>query len=182
MEEQNLEQVKAENEALSNQLKELNEKVKNLGAVLLQAKELNTKLVYSTRLFAETHMTRNEKKAVAKEFDEASNAEQVKKIYDKYYNALAPQGVDLDEDTLWSREFTRDLEKYFFSFKGYNPFEIIDEATKTVRLHFKTEDEIRITEDPEKLNTLKENWAINREAATAAIDEILSVTHEVLKR
>lgn len=182
MEEKNLEQLKSENEILSQQLRELNEKVKGLGNILLTAKELNTKLVYSTKLFAEIHLTRNEKKAIAKELDEAHSAEQVEKIYYKYYNQIVPEDSEADEDFLWSSEFTRDMEKYFFQYKGYNPFEVIDGAIKTIRLHFKTEDEIRITEDKAKIEALKENWTLNREAATAAIDEVLSITNEILKK
>lgn len=180
--EKSLEELKAENEMLSAKLIELGEQAKGLGALLLNAKELNVKLVYSIRLFAETHLTREEKLVIAQEFDRAISAEQVEKIYYKYYNQIAPPGVELEKDFLWSQQFTRDLEKYYFRYKGYNPFENIDNAIKSIRFQFKIEDDLAVTEDPERIKILRESWRANREAALSAVDEILSITNEILKK
>lgn len=59
--EKTLEELKAENESLSKQIAEINENTKKLSQVLIEAKERNLKLAYSVRLFAETHLTREEK-------------------------------------------------------------------------------------------------------------------------
>jgi len=76
----------------------------------------------------------------------------------------------------------RTLEKYYFQYKGYNPFEVIDSAIQILRLQFKIEDDLRLADDPEKLETLKEAWYNNRESSLVAIDEILAVTNEILKK
>ncbi len=180
--EKTFEEVKAENELLTQQLKELSEKMKDLGTVLVGGKERNVKLAYSTRLFAETHLTREEKLAIAYEFDRAVSAEQVERIYNKYMEQICPPGVEIEADFLWSPGFVRDLEKYYFKHKGYNPFEMIAGAINVVRMQFKIEDDIRLTDDPEKIKNLREAWQINREASLVAIDEILSVTNQILKK
>lgn len=176
------EQLKSENELLSSQLLDLSEKLKDLGGLLVSAKERNLKLAYSTRLFAETHLTREEKLAIAQEIDRAVSAEQVEKIYYKYYNQIAPEGVELDKDFLWSHQFTRDMEKYYFRYKGYNPFEVIDSAIKVIRLQFKIEEDLGATDDPDKIKSLRASWNTNRESSVIAIDEILAVTNEILNK
>ena len=180
--EKNVEDIKKENDLLTQQLQALNEKMKELGSILIEAKERNVKLAYSTRLFAETHLTREEKLAIAQEIDRAVSAEQVDKIYNKYIEQICPPGTEVEQDFLWSPGFVRDIEKYYFKYKGYNPFEVIDEGINEIRLQFKIEDSIRITDDPEKLKQLKESWQINREEAISAIDEILSVTNQISKK
>jgi len=163
-----LDKLRKENEQLSSQIHNINESVKNLG--------------YSTRLFAETYLTNNEKRTIAKEFDRAGNAEQVEKIYYKYYNQMAPEGAEIDKEYLWSREFTRELERFFYHHKGFNPFESINEAVRVIRFQFKIEDDIRSTDNPEELKKLKEAWASNRDVALGAIEEILSITNEILRK
>jgi hypothetical protein len=180
--EKTLEELKAENELLTQQLADINEKVKNIGTILIDGKEQNIKLTYAVRLFAETHLTREEKLAIAQEFDRAVSAEQVEKIYNKYMEQICPPGVDVEKDFLWSPGFTRNLEKYYFQYKGYNPFEIIDGACQVIRLQFKIEDDLRLTDDPEKLKTLRDAWQTNRESSLVAIDEIIAVTNEILKK
>lgn len=180
--EKTLEELKIENETLSKQLQEINERVKGLGNLLVTAKECNVKLVYSVRLFAETHLTIDEKKTIAKEFDNAINADQVQKIYDKYINQLQPEGVDIEDDFVWSPGFIRDLEKYYFKYKGYNPFEAINEAVKIIRNQFKIEDELRATDDKERLKSLREAWNTNRELSMGAVEEILTITNEILRK
>lgn len=181
-EEKTIEELKAENELLSQQLRDINESVKKLSEVLVDAKERNLKLAYSVRLFAETHLTRDEKLAIAREFDSASSAEQVERIFTKYRTQIQPDGVEIEQDLVWSPGFTRDLEKYFFNIKGYNPFESIDNSIKIIRLQFKIEDDIRLTNDNEKLKVLKESWARNKEASLQAVDDIISITHEILRK
>lgn len=186
MEENNViktpEELQTENNILSSQLQELSEKVKGLGSLLVSAKERNVKLAYSTRLFAELHLTKEEKMVIAQEIDKAVSAEQVEKLYHKYYNQVVPDGVEIEDDFKWSQQFTRDLEKYYFKYKGYNPFESIYNATQIIRLQFRIEDDLRVTDDPEKVKSLRESWQTNRESSIAAIDEILSVTNEILKK
>jgi len=177
-----LDKLRKENEQLSSQIHNINESVKNLGALLMSTKEYNVKLGYSTRLFAETYLTNNEKRTIAKEFDRAGNAEQVEKIYYKYYNQMAPEGAEIDKEYLWSREFTRELERFFYHHKGFNPFESINEAVRVIRFQFKIEDDIRSTDNPEELKKLKEAWASNRDVALGAIEEILSITNEILRK
>jgi len=176
------EELKAENELLSKSLAEMAEKIKSLGTILVDGKEQNVKLTYAVRLFAETHLTRDEKLAIAQEFDRAPSAEQVEKIYNKYMDQICPPGVDIEKDFLWSPGFIRDVEKYYFKYKGYNPFEVIDGAINVIRTQYKIEDDLRTTEDPEKIKMLREAWQINKEASIIAIDEILSVTNEILKK
>lgn len=177
-----MEELQAENEKLSKALSEMSDKIKNLGTILLDGKEQNVKLTYAVRLFAEAHLTRDEKIAIAQEFDRAPNAEQVEKIYNKYMQQLVPPGVDMEKDFLWSVGFTRDMEKYYFKYKGYNPFEVIDGAIKVIRTQYRIEDDLRITDDPEKIKILKEAWQNNKESSLIAIDEILAVTNEILKK
>lgn len=177
-----IEELKAENEMLSKSLTEMSEKIKNLGTILLDGKEQNVKLTYAVRLFAEAHLTRDEKIAIAQEFDRAPNAEQVEKIYNKYMQQIAPPGIEIEKDFLWSVGFTRDMEKYYFKYKGYNPFEVIDGAIKVIRTQYRIEDDLRITDDPEKIKILKEAWQNNKESSLIAIDEILAVTNEILKK
>jgi len=180
--EKTLEELKAENESLSKQIAEINENTKKLSQVLIEAKERNLKLAYSVRLFAETHLTREEKISIAQEFDSAFSAEQVEKIYNKYSSQIQPDGVEIEPDFMWSPGFTRDLEKYFYRHKGYNPFEIIDTNIKTIRTQFKIEDDLRLAEDPEKIKALRTAWSNNREAALEAVDEIVGITHEILNK
>lgn len=180
--EKTLEELKAENESLNGQFLELNEKMKNIGALLISAKEYNVKLAYSTRIFAETHLTREEKISIAHEIDSAVSAEQVEKTYKKYMEQICPPGVDIEPDFLWSPGFIRNLEKYYFQYKGYNPFEVVDGAIQIIRNQFKIEDELRLADNQEKIDKLKEAWHVNREASLVAVDEILSVTNEILKK
>lgn len=180
--EKTVEELILENELLSKQIIQINEDVKKLSQVLVDAKERNLKLAYSVRLFAETHMTREEKIAIAREIDSALNAEQVEKVYEKYRTQIQPEGIEMEQDLVWSPGFTRDLEKYFFNIKGYNPFELIDTSIKIVRLQFKIEDDLRLTDNPEKIKILKDSWARNKEASIQAVDDIIGITHEILNK
>lgn len=177
-----VEALKNENDTLNSKIQTINESVKSLAGLLLTTKEYNVKLGYSTRLFAETYLTNDEKKTIAKEFDMASSAEQVEKIYNKYYSQMAPEGAEINPDFLWSREFTRDIEKFYFYHKGFNPFELINEAIKAIRLQFKIEDDLRNSENPDELNRLKEAWQANRPSALESVTEILSITNEILRK
>jgi len=181
-EEKTIEELKAENELLNNQIQEINEKLKNIGALMIKAKEYNVKLAYSVRLLAESHLTRDEKLAIAQEFDNATSAEQVERIYQKYMDQICPPGVEIEKDFMWSPGFIRDLEKYYFTHKGYNPFEVIESAMKVIRLQFKLEDELGIEGNPEKIKKLKEAWTTNKTSSLKAVEDIFSVTNEVLKR
>ena len=176
------EELKIENDLLSQQLIDISEKMKGLGNILMAGKERNVKLTYAVRLFAEAHLTRDEKLAIAQEFDRAPNSDQVEKIYNKYMSQICPEGVDIEKDFLWSPGFSRDLEKYYFNHKGYNPFEVIEGAANILRLQFKIEDDLRLTTDPQKLLELKNSWQTNRESSMMAVDEILSVTNEILRK
>lgn len=181
--EKTLDELKSENELLNQQLSVISEKLKGLGEILLEGKERNVKLTYAIRLFAETHLTREEKLAIAQEFDRAINAEHVERIYKKYIEQISPPGIDeIDPDFLWSPGFSRELEKYYFQHKGYNPFEIIDSAAKIIRLQFKIEDDLRLADNPEKIQQLRESWETNRESSMIAVDEIINVTNEILKK
>lgn len=180
--EKTIEELKAENELLKSQITEINEKVKEIGALLLDGKERNLKLAYSIRLFAEAHFTREEKLAIAAEFDKAINAEQVEKIYLKYRETLSSPEFDIEPDFLWSPGFTRELEKYFFKHKGYNPFEVVDNAVKTIRKQFMIENDLMLTDDPQKIENLRQAWQSNKELAIVAVDEILEVTNEILRK
>ncbi|HEY9703154.1 MAG TPA: hypothetical protein V6C58_11945 [Allocoleopsis sp.] len=180
--EKTLEELKAENESLKSQITEINEKVKDIGALLLEGKERNLKLAYSIRLFAEAHFTREEKMAIAAEFDRAINAEQVEKVYLKHKELLNSPDFDVEPDFLWSPGFTRELEKYYFKHKGYNPFEVVDNAVKTIRKQFMIENDLMVTDDPQKVETLRQAWQSNKELAVMAVDEILEVTNEILRK
>jgi hypothetical protein len=180
--EKTFEELKAENEALSKQIQDINEKVKGLGGLLLNAKECNVKLGYSIRLFADTHLTREEKITIAQEFDKAINSEQVLRIYSKYLSQFQPEGVEVESDFIWSPGFIRNLEKYYFKYKGYNPFEAINEGVKIIRNQFKIEEELKNAEGDDKVKVLKEAWMKNRDLSIGAIDDILSITNEILKK
>lgn len=177
-----LEELKVENELLSNQLKEFNERLKTIDSSMKVAKERNLKLAYSVRFFAETYLTKEEKITIAKEFDKAISAEQLERIYNKYKNQIAPLGAEIDEEFLWSPGFTRELEKFYFTYKGYNPFQAINESIQVIRGQYQIEDSLRLTDDPERIKVLKEAWNVNRENALLAIDEILAITNEILKK
>lgn len=177
-----IEELNVENQHLAQELMQMNEKVKNLGLILVDAKECNVKLVYSVKLFAEAHLTRDEKLSIAQEFDRAQSVEMVEKIYNKYTQQLRPDGIDVETDFVWSPGFTRDMEKYYFSYKGFNPFEVIDEAIQTIRNQFRIENELIIEENPQKIENLKASWQANKEAAVIAVGEILDVTNEILKK
>lgn len=176
------EELKAENENLKVQLLEVNEKMKDFIPLMVSAKEKNVKLTYSIRLFAELHLTREEKLAIAQEFDRAMNSEQVERIYNKYIEQVSPPGVDIEPDFMWSPGFTRDMEKYYFHYKGYNPFEVIGSSIQTIRNQFKIEDELRLADNQDKITKLREAWEVNREASLMSVDEILTVTNEILKK
>jgi len=177
-----LEELQTENDMLSKSLSEMSEKIKSLGSIMVSAKEQNVKLTYAVRFFAETHLTRDEKIAIAQEFDRAVNAEQVERVYTKYMDQICPPGVDIEKEFLWSPGFTRDMEKYYFKHKGYNPFQVIDGAIQIIRTQYRIEDDLRLTQDPERIKILKEAWQTNKEASLMAVDEILSVTNEILKK
>lgn len=177
-----MEELVAENKQLTEQLTNFSDKVKNLGSILVDGKEQNVKLTYAIRLFAETHLTREEKLSIAQEFDRAASAEQVERIYKKYIEQICPSGVDIEPDFLWSPGFSRDLEKYYFQYKGYNPFEVIDSAAKIIRLQFKIEEELSTESNPTKISSLKESWETNRMSALSAVDEIITVTNEILRK
>lgn len=180
--EKTIDELRAENELLSHQLKEINEKVKSLGELLMDSKEKNVKLMYATRLFAEMHLTQDEKIAIAHEIDKALNAEQVERIYQKHIGHVDITDEDYQSDFIWSHGFIRDLEKYYFHHKGYNPFENISGSIKVIRKQFIIEDELKATSDPDKISMLRDAWKTNREASIIAVDEILAITNEILKK
>ena len=54
------------------------------------------------------------------------------------------------------------MEKYFFEYKGYNPFEAIDGAIKIIRNQFKIEDELRLADNQDKIkNTIVVSTIVN---------------------
>lgn len=180
--EKTAEELKVENEQLIQQLSTINEKLLNLGNALLAGKEQNVKLTYAVRLFAETHLTRDEKLAIAQEFDRAVSAEQVEKIYSKHIDQIRAYDDELEYDFMWSPGFSRELEKYYFKYKGYNPFEAISSSMEIIRTQFKIEDDLRLEDSPEKTERLREAWHVNRELCLVALDEIMSITNEILKK
>ncbi len=151
-------------------------------ATLQQANEYNNKLAYCARLFAEVHLTTDEKIAIAQEFDRAMSMEHVERIYKKYYTQIRPEGVDLPEDFIWSPGFIRDLDKYYFHYKGYNPFVIIDESVHNIRNQFMIEDDISQAESQDRVNELRERWENNRMLALKGVDDIISTVNDFLKK
>ena len=152
--------------------------IDNAKQTLQQASEYNIKLAYCTRLFAELHLTTEEKSAIAQEFDRALSNEQVEKIYNKYYKQVRPDGIEVPDDAVWSPGFIRDLEKYFYHYKGYNPFTIIDESIQAIRTQFMIEDEIGNADSPHKVEQLKERWENNRMLSLKGIDDIVSTVND----
>lgn len=150
--------------------------------MLQEASEYNIKLAYCTRLFAELHLTKEEKTAIAQEFDRALSSDQVEKIYNKYYNQVRPEGIEVADDAIWSPGFTRDLEKYFFYHKGYNPFTTIDKSIQAIRTQFMIEDEIGSTDSPSKVDQLRECWEENRILALKGVDNIISTVNDFLRK
>lgn len=150
--------------------------------MLQEASEYNIKLAYCTRLFAEAHLTKEEKTAIAQEFDRALSNEQVEKIYNKYYNQVKPDGIEVADDAVWSPGFVRDLEKYFFHYKGYNPFTTIDESIQVIRTQFMIEDEIGTADSPNKVDQLRERWEENRMLALKGVDDIVGVVNDFLRK
>ena len=98
--ERTIEELRIENEQLTQQLSNINEKLKDLGALLVSGKEQNVKLTYAIRLFAETHLTREEKLAIAQEFDRAICAEQVERMCARDSAEICPTVVDVERDFL----------------------------------------------------------------------------------
>lgn len=176
-------------EELKNKLVELQKKVdlqvmqvQEMKNTLQQANEYNNKLAYCTRLFAEIHLTTDEKIAIAQEFDRSMSMEQVERIYKKYLNQVRPEGVDLPDDFIWSPGFIRDLEKYYFHYKGYNPFVIIDEGIQNIRNQFIIEDDISQAESQDKIDELRERWENNRMLALKGVDDIISTVNDFLRK
>lgn len=149
---------------------------------LQEASEYNVKLAYCARLFAELHLTKEEKTAIAQEFDRALSSEQVEKIYNKYYNQVSPSGIEVAEDAVWSPGFIRDLEAYFFHHKGYNPFEVIDTSIQAIRTQFMIEDEIGTSESQNKVDQLRERWEQNRMLALKGVDDIIGIVNDFLRK
>lgn len=156
--------------------------IEGMKKTLQDASEYNVKLMYCTRLFAEIHLTSSEKIAIAQEFDRALSAEQVERIYKKYYSQVRPDGVDLPDDFIWSPGFIRDLEKYYFHHKGYNPFTIIDESIQNIRNQFMIEDDIANVDSPDKVEELREKWENNRMLALKGVDDIISTVNDCLRK
>jgi len=179
----------ASTDKLKEQIAELKEKLDaqqleldEAKETLQQASEYNAKLAYCARLFAELHLTAEEKTSIAQEFDRALSNEQVEKIYDKYLKQVRPDGIEVPDDAVWSPGFIRDLEKYFFYYKGYNPFAIIDESIQTIRTQFMIEDEIGVAESPHKIDQLRERWESNRMMALKGIDDIVSTVNDFMRK
>ena len=150
--------------------------------ILSESNDYNNKLAYCARLFAEIHLTAEEKIAIAQEFDRALSMEQVERIYRKYYTQVRPDGVELPADFIWSPGFIRDLEKYYFYYKGYNPFVIIDESIQNIRNQFMIEDDISNAEGQERIEELRENWNNNRMLALKGVDDIIGTINNFLKK
>jgi len=172
------EKINSLNQLIDNQRGE----IENATKMLQEASEYNIKLAYCTRLFAEVHLTSEEKSTIAQEFDRALSNEQVERIYKKYYNQVKPDGAEIEEDTAWSPGFTRELDKYFFHHRGYNPFEMIDESIQAIRTQFMIEDEIGNVDSAHKIEELRERWEENRMLALKGIDEIVNITNEFLRK
>ena len=149
---------------------------------LQEANEYNSKLAYCVRLFAEIHLTSDEKIVIAQEFDRSLSQEQVERIYKKYYTQVRPEGVDLPSDFIWSPGFIRDLEKYYFHYKGYNPFTIIDEGIQNIRNQFLIEDDINNADSPDKIEELRTRWEENRMLTLKGIDDIISTVNDFMRK
>lgn len=158
------------------------EEINSAKKTLQEAGEYNVKLAYCARLFAELHLTKEEKSTIAQEFDRALSSEQVERIYNKYYNQVRPSGIEVADDAVWSPGFIRDLEKYFFHYKGYNPFTIIDDSIQAIRTQFMIEDEIGVADSPAKVDQLKERWEENRMLALKGVDDIVSTVSDFLRK
>ncbi len=182
MEKQETESHELSNLELQKKVDALESQIGNLKKTLQEANEYNNKLAYCTRLFAEIHMTSEEKIAIAQEFDRALSMEQVERIYNKYYGQVRPEGVDLPSDFTWSPGFIRDLEKYFFHYKGYNPFVIIDESIQNIRNQFLIEDEMANADTQEQVSQIRERWENNRLLALKGVDDIIGVVGDFYRK
>jgi hypothetical protein len=74
------------------------------------------------------------------------------------------------------------LEAYFFHYKGYNPFEVIDTSIQTIRTQFMIEDEIGTAESQNKVDQLRERWEENRMLALKGVDDIISAVNDFLRK
>ena len=158
------------------------EQLKSAKDALQEANEYNVKLAYCTRLFAEVHLTTEEKTAIAQEFDRALSSDQVQKTYNKYYKQVRPDGTEIPSDAVWSPSFIRDLEKYYFYYRGYNPFTIIDDSIQIIRTQFMIEDEIGTSDNQIKIEELRERWENNRMLALKGVDDIIGTVNDFLKK
>lgn len=156
--------------------------MQELKNTLQQANEYNNKLAYCARLFAEIHLTTDEKIAIAQEFDRSMSMEHVERIYNKYYTQVRPSGIELPDEFVWSPGFIRDLEKYYFHYKGYNPFVVIDESVQNIRNQFLIEDEISQTESQVKIDELREKWENNRMLALKGVDDIIGTVSDFYRK
>lgn len=165
---------------LQNKIDEQSKQIEIAKITLQEGNECNSKLAYCTRLFAEVHMTIEEKVSIAQEFDRAMSQEQVERIYKKYYTQIRPEGAEIEDDCVWSPGFIRDLEKYYFHYKGYNPFAIIDSSIQNIRNQFLIEDEIGNSDSPAKIEDLRSRWETNRMLSLKGIDDIVSTINDFM--
>ena len=74
------------------------------------------------------------------------------------------------------------MEKYYYHYKGYNPFTIIDDGIQSIRNQFLIEDEIGNAESDYKIEELRGRWEVNRMLALKGIDDIISTVNDFMRK
>ena len=170
------EQPKIENSAIK-QIEDLKSALKQAYDTIAVGKEYNEKMAKAVQLFSEIHYTKEEKMIIAAELERAVTSEQIQRIYEKHRNNANFQADNVsDNEFVCSLGFGRELEKYYLSYKGFNPFQNIENLAKTIRTHFMLEDNMQNTDDPQKTNEIRNQWNDNWPLAKEAVNDIINIT------
>lgn len=172
-----LKEAKLEILKLEEQKTGLQTNIESMKEVINEATIVNYKLALITRLFAEIHFTKDEKLKIAEEIDKTKIEEAASKVYEKYFGETKAFSRD-DDMFMWSPAFTRELDKYYSEFRGYDPLEKIRNFFSPIRTYFSLSRELNIMEEGPKKEKTKELFRKTFDQCQESSENIIRILNE----
>jgi len=157
-------------------IRDLEVKVLNLELDKTNLMLANAKLGYSTRLMSEFHLSQDDKSRIANSIDLATNANDVKKIYDEFFKMLNDTKLgDESSDFQMSEDFKANVRAYAAVAVGYDPVTEISKNVATLTDYFNLENKIGNTPKAGVRQPMVDKLMEKRPLTTEALDNIVDI-------
>lgn len=131
---------------------------------------------------SEFHLTQDDRQNIANSIDMATNAEEVKTVYDEYYKLLNNKALKEGmEEFQMSPSFKDNIVNYLTVSSGYDPFEKLADDVVILKQYFDFENKIRSTPDAGQRLAMTDKLLESRAGTTEALNRIIDTINTFIK-